>query len=136
MYNKILVPIAFDHQDDLEAVLQLAKRLKNPDGETVLLTVIEPIPTYAETYLPKDLRDKQRDETVAFLENIAKQVEGTVRLQLKVGNPGAQILEHADASGCDCIIIRSHKPGLEDYFLGSTAARVVRHAPCSVHVFR
>ena len=47
-----------------------------------------------------------------------------------------QILEWAESNKVDCIIINSHKPGLQDYFLGSTAARVVRHAQCSVHVIR
>ena len=32
--------------------------------------------------------------------------------------------------------IASHQPGLQDYFLGSTAAKVVRHATCSVLVMR
>jgi len=36
----------------------------------------------------------------------------------------------------DLIIIASHRPGLQDYFLGSTAAKVVRHATCSVLVVR
>jgi len=36
----------------------------------------------------------------------------------------------------DLIIVGSHKPGLQDYLLGSTAARVVRHAMCSVLVGR
>ena len=36
----------------------------------------------------------------------------------------------------DCVVIASHRPGLQDYLLGSTAARVVRHAACSVHVLR
>jgi len=30
----------------------------------------------------------------------------------------------------------AQKEGLSDYLLGSTAARVVRHAPCAMHVFR
>ncbi len=42
----------------------------------------------------------------------------------------------AVAHAVDCIVIGSHKPGLSDYLLGSTAARVVRHAPCAVHVYR
>ena len=36
----------------------------------------------------------------------------------------------------ECIVMGSHKPGFSDYLLGSTAARVVRHAPCAVHVYR
>ena len=42
----------------------------------------------------------------------------------------------AEDDKVDLIIIASHKPGLQDYFLGSTAARVVRHASCSVLVVR
>ena len=33
-------------------------------------------------------------------------------------------------------MIASHKPGFSDYFIGSTAARIVRHAQCSVLVTR
>jgi universal stress protein F len=33
-------------------------------------------------------------------------------------------------------VIASHRPGIQDYFLGSTASRVVRHANCTVHVMR
>ncbi|WP_371932559.1 universal stress protein [Pararhizobium sp. IMCC21322] len=46
------------------------------------------------------------------------------------------MVEYAESNGVDCIIIASHRPGLQDYFLGSTAARVVRHAHCAVHVIR
>ncbi len=35
-----------------------------------------------------------------------------------------------------CIIVASHKPNVGDYLLGTTAARVVRHATCSVFVVR
>ena len=44
--------------------------------------------------------------------------------------------EKTNESGADLLIIASHRPGLQDYFLGSTAAHVVRHAACSVHVIR
>jgi nucleotide-binding universal stress UspA family protein len=33
-------------------------------------------------------------------------------------------------------VIASHDPGFVDYFLGSVAARFVRHAHCSVLVAR
>jgi len=43
---------------------------------------------------------------------------------------------NATEAGTGCIVIGSHKPGLRDYLLGSTAAKVVRHAACAVHVKR
>ena len=52
------------------------------------------------------------------------------------GHAGGSIVDYATKHGCDCIVIASHRPGVEDYLLGSTAARVVRHAACSVHVMR
>ena len=55
---------------------------------------------------------------------------------LREGNPANEILALAEESGADCIVIASHRPGFGDYLIGSTAARVVRHAPCSVMVLR
>jgi nucleotide-binding universal stress UspA family protein len=52
------------------------------------------------------------------------------------GHSGRSIIDVAVQKNADCIVIGSHKPGLIDYLLGSTAARVVRHAPCNVHVLR
>ncbi len=52
------------------------------------------------------------------------------------GNPGVAITEFAVKSGTDLIIVRSHRPGLQEYFLGSTASRVVRRSPCAVFVVR
>ncbi|MBT8417397.1 MAG: universal stress protein, partial [Silicimonas sp.] len=52
------------------------------------------------------------------------------------GHVHSTILEYAEENGVDCIVMGSHKPDLTDYLIGSTAARVVRHAPCAVHVYR
>ena len=46
------------------------------------------------------------------------------------------IAEMAEKSAADLIVINSHRPGVQDYFLGSTASRVVRRAPCAVMVLR
>jgi hypothetical protein len=50
------------------------------------------------------------------------------------GHPGSTIVEYAAAHEIDCIIIASHRPGLQDDFPGSNAGRVVRHAKCAVPV--
>lgn len=47
------------------------------------------------------------------------------------------ILHYAREIGCDLIVMTSgRKLDLDDYLLGPNAARVVRHAKCSVHVVR
>lgn len=47
-----------------------------------------------------------------------------------------ELLRAADRLGVDCIVMGAHRPALKDYLLGPNAARVVRHAPCSVVVVR
>ncbi len=47
-----------------------------------------------------------------------------------------EILSAARKIEVDLIVMASHRPALEDYLLGPNAARVVRHADCSVLVVR
>jgi nucleotide-binding universal stress UspA family protein len=53
---------------------------------------------------------------------------------VRAGNVYEEILKLADEIACDLIVMASHWPELKDYFLGPNAARVVRHANCSVLV--
>ena len=46
------------------------------------------------------------------------------------------ILNIARKTGADLIVVAAHRPELKDYLLGPNAARVVRHANCSVLVVR
>lgn len=52
------------------------------------------------------------------------------------GQAGRTIVDVAVENDIHCIVIASDKLGISDIFLGSTAAKVVRHAKCSVHVIR
>jgi len=48
----------------------------------------------------------------------------------------AEILGAAEEAEADLIVVGSHQPAMKDYLLGTNAARVVRHARCSVLVAR
>ncbi len=99
------------------------------------LHVYEPPQGSVSAYL--DERDVQKAfdaAQVRLTERVADLPDVTAVI-LK-GHTGRSITDYADQIKADCIVIGSHKPGLMDYFLGSTAARVVRHAPCAVHVVR
>ncbi len=135
MYDKILVPIAFDEDHDDSKALPVARLLANPGAQIVLFHVMDEIPPYAMSYLAEDFRSESRDAIIAELK---KRTEGTENAQVVVvdGHSGRTIVDWAGDHEVDCIVISSHRPGLQDYFLGSTAARVVRHAPCAVHVLR
>ena len=47
-----------------------------------------------------------------------------------------EILHAAKRIDADLIVMAAHRPGQADYLLGPNAARVVRHAECSVLVVR
>ncbi|MFN3937639.1 MAG: universal stress protein [Gemmobacter sp.] len=135
MYSNILVPLAPDHGAVASRSMQAARALLSPGGKIRVLTVIEAIPSYVAQYLPQDQQDQNRREIEAQLaEEFAGQQD--VSVMVKVGHPAQTILDLTEDEGFDCVVIASHRPGLQDYFLGSTAARVVRHARCGVHVLR
>ena len=136
MYKNILVPIDPSHQERHEPAFAMAKTLSDETGAKITaLTVVESIPAYVgvAAMLP-DLDAQVRKSVTDSLESFAagKDVE-TVILH---GTPGTKIVEYATEQDIDCIVISSHKPGFGDFLLGSTAARVVRHASCGVHVLR
>ena len=52
------------------------------------------------------------------------------------GNAYEEILRVSEDTSCDLIVLGAHRPRMEDYLLGPNAARVVRHAKCSVLIVR
>jgi len=135
MYKNILVPIALDHGPKSGEALAVARALLTEGGTITAMTVMEAIPPYVSQYLPADQEARAREEVhAALLAELGG--EGGVKADVVTGHAGRTILEYAEEKGMDLIVIASHRPGLQDYFLGSTAARVVRHAPCAVHVVR
>jgi len=135
MYNHILIPVAPDHSGSAGKALEIARALLAEKGKITALTIIEDIPAYVASQIPDSQLDKTRSEIAEQL-NADLGNEDGVTTRVIMGHSANTILEEATDLGADCIIISSHRPGLADYFLGSTAARVVRHAQCAVHVIR
>lgn len=137
MYKKILVPVEPSHRERHEHALDMAHLLRdNEDAEIIALTVIEPVPGYFA--MAESLPDLQIQAGESTLKSLKEFVGERDKVKTKVlhGHAATEINSYAEREGVDCIVIASHKPELVDYLLGSTAARVVRHAPCSVHVIR
>jgi len=135
MYKQILVPVAFETGRDTMKSIEIAEFLADAEGTVTALHVVEEVPSYVAQYLPEG----QMESNIKEIEDIlAERLGGHERISVKVieGHAGHSIVDYASEHKVDCIVIASHRPGLQDLFLGSTAARVVRHAPCAVHVVR
>ncbi|MCB1464936.1 MAG: universal stress protein [Nitratireductor sp.] len=136
MYARILVPVVLDHEPNIEMALEVAHVLLAEGGEITLFHAMEEIPKFVAAQLPAGTIQRSLEEIDARLAAIAKTAGSHVRSASVSGNASHAILDYINEMGADCVIIASHRPGLQDYLLGSTAARVVRHATCSVHVIR
>ncbi len=135
MYKNILVPIAIGHEPNTATALDVARTLLGDGGKITALSVIEAIPSYIRSYLPEGQEEKSYRDVRDALDKELAGTEGVIPVVL-TGHPGREILDYAQKHEVDCIVIASHRPGFQDYFLGSTAAWVVRHTPCAVHVVR
>ena len=136
MYKTILVPIDIAHIDKGRSMIDIATAHANTGARIIILNVVEEIPVWAAAELPEGILDKSRQFSVDKMNTIAKASGIEVGVEVRMGHSYKTILEVADEKSADMIIIASHRPGLQDYFLGSTAAKVVRHAKCSVLVVR
>ena len=136
MYKTILIPIDMAHVVEGKANIDLATQHAAAGASIILLNVVEEIPNWAAVELPAGLIDKSVHSSQSELDAIAAATGLKMEVEVRTGHSYKTILEVAEEKNTDLIIIASHRPGLQDYFLGSTAAKVVRHANCSVLVVR
>ena len=136
MYKTIIVPIDLSHVEAGKAMIDVAKAHSDENTRIILLHVIEEMPKWVTVELPKDIIEASRKSTLEEIHAIAEAASVQVDVEIRSGHPYKNILEKAEEEDADLIIVASHTPGLQDYLLGSTAAKVVRHAKCSVLVVR
>jgi universal stress protein F len=150
MPNRILVPIDLADAENTRAVLAGAVKQWNTmkDPELILMTVIP------EMVAGLDWRYAIRGETGGSEEwDVRKALKATVehlndmaaeqipdgvsfKTIARHGKVYEEVLEVAQEQDVDQIVIGAHRPKASDFLLGANAARIVRHATCSVTVIR
>jgi universal stress protein F len=137
MYGRIIVAVDLDHLPQAKDVLRKALALLDAGGEIRLVHVLDSVPGFIAAELPEDVNDRRRAEAMVELRALCDpKLDVRMVPEVRHGSPAGQIIAAAEDSHADLIMLASHRPGLRDYFIGSTAARVVRHAPCAVLVAR
>ena len=136
MYNKVLVAMALDH-DISQKMLTFAQSVLADGGKIVALHVLEEATgtAVANSRIREDLKIEGEERALKLFESKLANFPD-VEPHIMHGHVSRTLIDYAEKNGVDCIVMGSHKPELVDYLMGSTAARVVRHAPCSVHVYR
>ncbi len=136
MYNKIVVAVDIGHGELGRMLIDKAVQLLDEGGEIRMLYVLDEVPAYIAAELPHDLSERRNAEARVELKALAQAAGVKAEVEVRTGAASGQILQCAEDLEADLIMIASHRPGLSDYFIGSTAARVVRHAQCSVLISR
>jgi nucleotide-binding universal stress UspA family protein len=139
----ILVPLDFSSFSS--KALAYANAFADQFGADVtLLHVVEPM-VYPENCLsvPSATDDINGSLIQAAEKRLSAQVEALgsggrkVATMTRLGRPFIEITEAARELEADLIILATHgHTGLKQVLLGSTAERVVRHAPCPVLTVR
>lgn len=134
MYNNIIVPMALEH-GIADKTIEIARTLLSQGGQITALHVHEAPQSSVGAYVDESVMQAAFERARAQLEERVSTMDG-VKAMIVKGHSGRTIVDTAASMNADCIVLGSHKPGLIDYLLGSTATRVVQHAPCAVHVAR
>ena len=133
MYTNILIPVAIDHHETVQRKLTIARAMLSPGGHITLLTVLEKISGFTAEFVTVKSENHLSQRVLERLD-IAKGDATDTQTKVITGKPGVEIARFAADNEIDLVIMGSSTPGATDYMLGSTAARVVRQAPCSVHI--
>lgn len=140
MTAKILVALDLEHGTANDELLQNATKLAAAEGADIdLLTVIDSAPPGVAQFMQPGYEKLVGERVEAKLDEIAARLDaggGRIETSVRFGGVYNEILAHAAKTGADLIITGSHRPNVADYLLGTNAARVVRHAECSVLVVR
>ncbi len=140
MFKNILVPVDLSQSDSGRAGLAAAVKLADATGAKLhLLNVVADVPNLVALQLPAHFTQTAMNEARDGLAALVKEfglADGSYEIDVRHGTTYHEILSVAEGSNADVIVIASQQPDSATYLLGSVAAKVVRHAHCSVLVIR
>ena len=141
MYSNILLTVDLSDDASWSKAAPTAVELCKAFGSKLhLLTVIPDMGTpLVEEFLPENYEVEMAKGAAAKIADFANsQFPSDLAPNIHIGSGSIykEILRVAKEAHADVIVMASHRLELSDYLLGPNAARVVRHADCSVMVVR
>ncbi|MFY0596605.1 MAG: universal stress protein [Cognatishimia sp.] len=140
MTKRILIPVDLHQEADGAYLLEEAvKFAQATNGKLILLNVVDIDFDSSMVDRFDDVKDQYAKTAKQKLRDVAsRRVPDDLIEDIKVtsGRSYSKVVDAARDLNVDLIIMAAHKLDMAEYMLGMTAARVVRHAHCSVMVVR
>ncbi|MBX7076908.1 MAG: universal stress protein [Methanobacteriaceae archaeon] len=132
MYKKILLPTDGSKNADKEIETAL-NIIDKENGEIIILSIASNI---IPLQLPNEdevisLNNLLLDNAKSNVQKMKEQINENIKITTKVveGSPAKSIIEIAEEENVDLIIIASSgKSGIDRFFLGSVAEKVIKNA--------
>ncbi len=140
MFHKIL--IAYDGSVGADRALQIALELaRTLQAELCVLTVADRVPQFAESIDEVEEENAfvhhSAQECLARALRQAKEAGVSIKGEIRAGHTIRTILDYVSAGQFDLVVLgHSGQSGAWATFLGTTAERVSRSAPCTVLIVR
>ncbi len=141
MYKDIL--LAIDLNDEKSWAKALPAALDFVKASSGTLHVMTVVPDFGMSivgqYFPQGYKQEVGEKVLETMRGFIKtNVPGDIKTQSIVGEGSVYevILNMAEKIEADMIVVTSGRDDLKDFLLGPNAARIVRHAKCSVTVVR
>ncbi len=140
MFHSILVPVDLSELEVVRPALDKALALAGMTGASLHVVYVRSIlPVTFMEYVPPSFDEEQQGDAEKKLEELVASLpiaRDKVTAAVRMGSVYNEVLAEAEKTKTDLIVVGSHRPAMSTYLLGSNAATIVRHAPCSVLVVR
>lgn len=140
MYKRILLPIDLDENRDIPKTIDTAIGLSQLyDAQLYVMTVLPDfgmsiVANYFKDSFEQDSKQHAKEVLRNYIDKHFADID--IKMVVATGTIYREIIAAGDELGIDLIIMASGHEDIEDYLLGSNAARVVRHSKQSVMVIR
>ena len=134
--------VALDGSPRQKEVLDVAVGLATRSaGRLILFHAVSlpvPLPVQVLAIPPDEVGGVMVSSSRQQLEELAARLPADMveRVQVELGAPWRTVCEVAKEDGVELVVVGSHGYGGLDRLLGTTAAKIVNHAHCSVLVVR
>ncbi|MEM1385089.1 MAG: universal stress protein [Pseudomonadota bacterium] len=140
MTRTVLVPVDIEHPESWTGPRTALQDLFPADKADVHALYVLPAfgSSLVGSFFPKNFEERALDQARERLRDVVETLPESPMPALHVvhGDVYREILAAGERLKADMIVLKAHRPGAEDFFLGSNAARIARHARQSVLLLR